>query len=66
MRARERSVFTKEMVEEDVGAFAAHKKRISDFLNDGAWHHVTEDGSWVFRDSETDKIESSVQPMHLR
>mgnify|MGYP001791718565 FL=1 len=66
MKTRNRTVFTQDMIEEDVGGFAAHKQRISDYLNDGSWHHVSEEGAWVFRDAEADSIDSSFGKMHLR
>ena len=66
MKTRNRTVFTQDMIEEDVGGFAAHKQRISDYLNDGSWHHVSEEGAWVFRDAEADSIDSYIGKMHLR
>ena len=66
MPDRKRTVITASMVEEDVCSFAAHKLRISDYLQAGTWHQVTDDGNWVFYDSEDDSQPDSIKPMHLR
>ena len=66
MPDRKRTVITASMVEEDVCSFAAHKLRISDYLQAGTWHQVTDDGNWVFYDSEDDSQPESIKPMHLR
>ena len=64
--SRPATVITQRMIDEDPAAFALHKKRISDFLLDGNWHTVLEDGSWVFKDGESDICNSTMKPMHFR
>lgn len=61
------TIITKAMVESDVARFAAHKRRISDYLLEGCWHTV-EGGNWVFRDGSDDITPecSTIEPMHIR
>ena len=54
------------MIDEDVAAFAAHKRRISDYLLEGGWHDVI-DGVWTFHDGPASAPTSStLVPMHFR
>lgn len=63
---RPSNIITAAMVEEDVASFAAYKKRISDYLLEGVWHEVKDDGSWHFMDGQSVEVVSTMVPMHFR
>lgn len=66
MPPRPCTVITQDMIDEDVAAFAAHKRRISDYLLEGGWHDVI-DGVWTFHDGPASAPTSStLVPMHFR
>ena len=65
---RPNNIITRQMIEENVLAFAAHKKRIADYLLDGCWHEEN-DGNWVFYDCEATNVERvspNLRQMHIR
>ena len=67
MPSRPCSIVTSEMIEEDVALFAAHKRRVSDYLLEEVWHKIDESGNWIFQDGEeVDTPETRIKPMHFR
>jgi hypothetical protein len=64
---RRQTIITKEMIEENPTLFAAHKRRIADYLLEGLWHEEQE-GHWIFYDgSENDAPSTTtIKPMHIR
>lgn len=66
---RRNVIITKAMIEEDVLGFAAHRKRIADYLLDGVWHTVDDRGNWHFHDGEVEeeeRVSASLKAMHIR
>ena len=70
LQPRSNTIITKRMIESNIVAFSAHRKRISDYLLDSSWHEVDDQGNWVFFDGEERKMvpegPQSVAPMHIR
>lgn len=62
LRKRKRTIIPAATIRKDPAAYAAHCKRISDFLVTGTWHLVAEDGSVMFFDGIDEDRDHQVLP----